>query len=375
MEDEIWVLGATGRTGRAVAGRLHAGGRPVVLVGRSLERLAGVAAGLATGPATGLATGLTTGSGGEPRVLAGSLQTALAELERSSPAVVVNTIGPFTGTATQVARACRRGTHYVDVANEFPAVESILDLHDEAADSDRTLVTGAGFGVLATESVLMRVCEGTETPARVRVDAMASVATEPGVIGSALAGSILDGVSAGGSRVEHGRLTRSPVGAEPSRLTTPDGDAVVTGSAPTGELLAAWRASGADSVVAASNLVPTGLVARVVPAVSAVFRVPAVARFGTRRLAQVPLKARSMPRRHSWAHARIEWPSGASREGWLRADDAMDFTVAVATEVALRLSRGEGRPGAYTPGALFGPELATAAGGEFLLDEATPSAG
>ena len=27
---------------------------------------------------------------------------------------------------------------------------------------------------------------------------------------------------------------------------------------------------------------------------------------------------------------------------------------------------GEGRPGAYTPGALFGPELAEAVGGKFL---------
>jgi hypothetical protein len=46
----------------------------------------------------------------------------------------------------------------------------------------------------------------------------------------------------------------------------------------------------------------------------------------------------------------------------------MDFTARVATEVALRLARGQGRPGAFTPGALFGPELAGAAGGEFLLE-------
>jgi hypothetical protein len=43
----------------------------------------------------------------------------------------------------------------------------------------------------------------------------------------------------------------------------------------------------------------------------------------------------------------------------------MDFTVAAAAEVAARLARGEGRPGAYTPGALFGPDLAEAAGGAF----------
>lgn len=356
MNNEIWVLGATGRTGRAVATRLRAAGGAVVLVGRDHERLAGLASEL----------------DGAPRVVAGSLEMALVELARSAPAVVVNTIGPFTATAARVVRACPPGTHYVDVANEFGAVAAILGLHREAADTGRSLVAGAGFGVLATESVLMQVCEGEPTPSRVRVDAVPSVATEPGVIGSALASSILDGAPAGGRRVEHGRLTRSPLGAEPTRLTTPDGDVVVTGSAPTAELLAAWRASRAGSVVAASSVVPTGVAARLVmPVASTVLRIPAVARFGVRRLAQVSLKASDMPRRHSWGHARVEWRSGASREGWLRAGDGTDFTVAVAAEVALRLARGEGSPGAYTPGSLFGPELAIAAGGQFLVDGAS----
>ncbi|WP_354179328.1 NAD(P)-binding domain-containing protein [Arthrobacter sp. UYP6] len=42
--DEIWILGATGNVGRALAGRLTAAGiSGVVLVGRSTERLAAVA--------------------------------------------------------------------------------------------------------------------------------------------------------------------------------------------------------------------------------------------------------------------------------------------------------------------------------------------
>lgn len=81
----------------------------------------------------------------------------------------------------------------------------------------------------------------------------------------------------------------------------------------------------------------------------------------------MPIKAAARPREHSWGHAVVTWPDGTSREGWLRADDGMDFTADVATEVAVRLSRGEGKPGAYTPGAAFGPDLAVAAGGAFLL--------
>jgi short subunit dehydrogenase-like uncharacterized protein len=44
----------------------------------------------------------------------------------------------------------------------------------------------------------------------------------------------------------------------------------------------------------------------------------------------------------------------------------MDFTAAVSAEVAARLARGEGKPGADTPAAAFGPDLATAAGGEII---------
>ncbi|MBN9102673.1 MAG: NAD(P)H-binding protein [Pseudonocardia sp.] len=348
MGDEIWVLGATGRTGRAVADRLHAAGHPVVLVGRDPGRLAGQVDGA--------------------RVVVGEIDDVLGRLHREAPAAVVNTIGPFTVTAPRVVRACPPGTHYVDVAAEYRAAAAVLDLHGEAAATGRSFVTGAGFGVLATESVLRKVCGGGEVPSAVRVDAVASVAAEPGVVGSALASTIVDAASFGGRRVTNGRLTRSRFGAEPATLTTPDGDVVLAGSSPTAELLAAWRASGADSVVAASGLIPAGVAARLLSAVSPVVRVPGVARAGVALLARVPLKSQDRPRRHSWARARAEWPSGAAREGWLRAGDGMDFTSAAAAEVALRLARGEGRPGAYFPGELFGAELAVAAGGEFILD-------
>ena len=190
---------------------------------------------------------------------------------------------------------------------------------------------------------------------------------EAGVVGPALAGSILGGLADGGQEVRGGRLARARLAADPERLTTPDGDTVTTASAPTAELLAAWRASRADSVVAASSLVPTGPVTRLIPAASALFRLPGVSAFATGRLARVRMKARPRPRPSSWAHARAQWPSGTVREGWLRAGDGMDFTVAATAEVAQRLARGEGRPGAHTPGALFGPDLAVAAGGEFLV--------
>ena len=90
--------------------------------------------------------------------------------------------------------------------------------------------------------------------------------------------------------------------------------------------------------------------------------------FAKGRLARVKLKARERPRPHSWGHARVEWADGTIQDGWLRIGDAQAFTGAVPAEVARRLLAGEGRPGAFTPAALFGPSLALACGGEYLAD-------
>jgi short subunit dehydrogenase-like uncharacterized protein len=136
-------------------------GQTVVLAGRDAARLASTASGL-----------------GGVDVISGSFDSLLTQMRIAAPAVVVNTIGPFARTSATVIEACPPGTHYVDIGNEFQGTLAVLDGHERAVATDRTVVTGAGFGVLATESVVFRVCEGRPAPARVRVDAIPSLATE-----------------------------------------------------------------------------------------------------------------------------------------------------------------------------------------------------
>jgi short subunit dehydrogenase-like uncharacterized protein len=348
MDGEVWILGGTGRSGRAIATELERRGVTPVLVGRDAARLAS--------------------AGGAGRtVVAGSIGAMAAEIRRQQPAVVINTVGPFTATAGPIAGA---GSHYIDLANDMGAVSALLGRH-----SDHTLVTGAGFGVTATESVVVKLCEGRPAPLRVRVDMVPSLAIEAGVIGDALAGTILDGmpgVEGGGRydgrRYSGGRLVRDRIGGDVSHLTLPDGSRVTTASFPLGELMAAQRASGAPDVVAASSEAPSSPVVRaVLPLATALLAFGPVRSFAKRRLAAVKMKAADRPRAHSWGHARLEWADGTVREGWLRVGDAQEFTGAIPAEIALRLLAGEGKPGAYTPAALFGPALAEACGGEYQI--------
>ena len=354
-DGRIWILGATGRTGRAVAAHLMANGFAPVLVGRDETRLQVVAERI---------------GGGATIKVAGSL-SAIAEMIASQrPAVVLNTIGPFTMTALPIAQVCPPGTHSIDLSNELPSVQAILALHDRAVAAGSIFVTGAGFGVLATESVVLKLCEGRPPAARVRCAAIPAVAVEPGLLGEAFAASITEGLALGGRRYEGSELVRASVLGNFERIPLPDGRMVGTAGASSGELEAARRASGASFAVAATSMVPsTSILRAMMPSLLSLMKIGPVRRFAARRIAAIEVKPSAAEKPQvSWSHARVEWSSGETRQGWMRTGDAMVFTVAVLASVAVRLAKGEGMPGAYTPGALFGHGLADKCGGEITVD-------
>src|SRR2546421_5466032 len=142
MKREVVVLGATGTMGRLIAAELAARGVSLVLAGRDEERLAQVSARAATAVV----------DLDDPASL-----RALCETAR----VVVNTVGPFATLAPPVVDAClATGTGYVDIGNELPAVQAVLDRDADARAAGVTLVTGAGFGLAVTESLLLTLVGG-----------------------------------------------------------------------------------------------------------------------------------------------------------------------------------------------------------------------
>lgn len=353
---EVWILGATGRVGAAVAAHLAARGVPVTLVGRNCARLEKVQTDLGRHDAVKI-------------VVADTSASMAALIARERPAVVFNAMGSYAETAVPIARAGMPGGHYVDLAGDLVAIPKLLDLDGAARAAGSTLVTGAGFGVLATEAVVAKLCEGRPAPSHVRVDALSSVSTEAGAIGEAFASAIVDVITTGGRRYDSGRLVTARLGSDVHVHRLPDGQTMKSAAAPAGELVAAQRMSGAPNVTVTTGLAPTSPIVRAaLQALTALLSIPRLRRLAVRRMARTTLKAVPRPRAHSWGHAVLTWADGTSREGWLRADDGMDYTAAVAAETAARLARGEGRPGAYTPAAAFGADLATAAGGTFILD-------
>ena len=147
-----------------------------------------------------------------------------------------------------------------------------------------------------------------------------------------------------------------------------------TGSMPTGALQAARRASGAPDAVSAAGAAPTAPIVRFVvsPMMAAMMKIGFMRKAGAKQFAKMPSPKRA--NEASWAHARVTSPGGRAKGGWLQAGEGMDFTARIAAAVAARLLAGDGRPGAYIPGALFGPDLVSEAGAHFVLGNEQQSA-
>jgi len=181
---------------------------------------------------------------------------------------------------------------------------------------------------------------------------------------------LIDAVAHGGRRYRDGHLERTRLGADHARIPLPDLPARDALAVPTGELEAAHRASGAGAVLAYSGEVPSGRTTRaLLPAVSALLAVRPI-RAGLQRLVsrmrlRPPVKSGEV----SWAYARLDWPGGTHREAWLRTGEGYGFTAKVAAHTAARISNGAAEAGAFTPGALFGTDLARDAGAEIITPD------
>src|SRR3954451_1369513 len=182
---DVLLLGAAGSSGRLIAAELAARGLSVRLAGRRHGPLENLARALA---ADGATTDVRTVDLSDPA----SLTEAIVGV-----GVVLSTIGPFARQAGPVIDACLAANmSYVDIANEWPAVRALLDRDEQARAHGVTLVTGAGFGPAATETLVLRLVEQIGgVPDLVRVAAAAGVTRQSDGVRQTIQESLAHGVT------------------------------------------------------------------------------------------------------------------------------------------------------------------------------------
>ena len=313
VTSNVLLLGAAGNSGRLIAAELAARSLSVRLAGRRRGPLEDLARTLA---ADGAAT--------EVRIVDVSQAASLAEAIHGV-GVVLSTIGPFARQAGPVIDACLAANlPYVDIANEWPAVRGLLDRDEQARAHAVTLVTGAGFGPAATETLVLRLVEQTGLmPDLVRVAAAAGVTRQSEGVRQTIQASLSQGVAIS---YRNGRVVREPLGSGATVLTFGGAQRQVL-PGPVGDLETARLASGAANVVA------------YIPAPTAHNR-------GT----------------DSYTWAEVVGPDGQTVTAELRTGEGVHATAAIAAEITQRVLAGVA-PGAWTAGQLFGAALVTDATG------------
>jgi short subunit dehydrogenase-like uncharacterized protein len=312
----LLVLGASGTMGQLIVREAVRRDLRVILAGRRADQLMQLASTLPAGQARAATVDI-----GDTATLAPVIGDA---------DVVLNTVGPFSRFAEPIVSACLQArTAYVDLANELPAVTALLDRDDEARRQGVQLVTGAGFGVVATETVALVLAHASPQPLKsIEVAAAQAVA----YASSGVQATIADVLAQGSPRYVDGRLVFSPLGEGATVLEFPDGPRHVI-PVPIGDLVAAQRATRAPNVVAYAPLP------------------------GERSVQ--PDQATDLC---SIALARGCTADGVQTEAEISFGEGFEASARIAIEVAVR-TLGTRRPGAWTPGQLFGTELALACGG------------
>ena len=203
---DVLLLGAAGNSGQLIAAELAARGLSIRLAGRRRGPLEDLAEALA---ADGTVTDVRTVDVSDVASLAEAI---------TGVGVVLSTIGPFTRQAGAVIDAClAAGVPYVDIANEWPAVRGLLDRDEQARAHAVALVTGAGFGPAATETLVLRLAEQTgAVPGLVRVAAAAGVTRQSDGVRQTFQEFLSHGVAI---TYRDGQVAREPLGSGATVLT------------------------------------------------------------------------------------------------------------------------------------------------------------
>jgi len=323
MQENWMIYGAGGYTGSLIALRaVECGHRPVI-AGRSAPAITALADRL------GLPHRIL--DLGDPV----ALQQALGDVD-----LVLNAAGPFLHSAVPLAKAClSAGVYYLDISNELQVFRGLYELDEEAKQVGVSIIPGVGFGVVATNCLARYVSELVGGANQLEVASrVASAQPGPGA-----AVTMQENLPYGGWIRVGGQLVSKEFFTGVTTIGFPDGPCEAM-PVPTGDLEAAFHATGASDVVAYAVSPPA------------------------RDVTGPDDEEEALPSTYrSFGWARATASDGSSAEAWLQTGDSYVFTPAASIRAVEETLAGS-KSGALSPAVAFGVDFAFTVQGATLID-------
>jgi short subunit dehydrogenase-like uncharacterized protein len=340
-----WMLyGATGYTGPLVAEEAVKRGHKPLLAGRSEGKLKPLADRL----------GL--------EYVAVSLDDADA-LARAVGRVklVYHAAGPFIHTSEPMLRAClAAGAHYLDITGEVHVIQNAFRYSDAAREKGIAIIPGVGFDLIPSDCLLKYVADQLPGATHLEVVLEALSTTHQVNISAGTAKSAIGSIPGMGNLVRRdGELVPIPFGSGARQFRFPDGEHWAM-PIPWSDIEMGYHTTGIPNITAYLTF-PLATI-RAVRLFGGLMRFMLRSRFvrkGLSSLVERLLPGPSESTRQtgrSYLYARVDNSHGESRQAWLEAPEAYQFTALVAPLVVERVLDGTVK-GATTPALAFGADF------------------
>lgn len=353
MSDRALVYGSYGYTGRLVTEQAVAAGLDPVLAGRTAREV----------EAQAVEHGL------EHRTF--TLETPqVVRAELADVGCVLNCAGPFARTADPLVDAClATGTDYLDVTGELDVFEALAGRDAEATEAGVTVLPGAGFDVVPTDSLAAHLADRHPDATHLALGFQGMTGVSPGTAHTAV-----DALGEGGAVRRDGRIESVPL-AHDVRTVDFGRGATTAASIPWGDVSTAYHTTGVPNVT-----VYTAQSERSVRALR-------LARHADWLLGSDPVQGalhglvdrcvegpdereRETGRMYVWGEARNADADGDDRiVARLTTPGAYAFTARSAVSLLQRVQGGEASPGFHTPAGAFGSDAALAVDGVERIED------
>lgn len=336
MAADVLVYGAYGYTGLLIVDEaLRAGLRPVV-AGRDPARVAETAA----------------GAGLEARVF-GLDDPASLDAGLSGCRVVIHAAGPFSRTARQMADAClRTGAHYLDITGEVAVFEELAGMNLAAAEAGVMLMPGAGFDVVPSDCLAVRLKELLPT-----ATGLSLAFHSQGRPSHGTQATIVENLGRGGLVRRQGELLAVPHAWKERDIDF--GETVKTCvTIPWGDVSTAYRSTGIPNIevyMSAPPAMRSGM--RLARPFTRLLGAGPVQRLLQRRIPPGGPAPDERARGYCllWGEALDD--AGNRAEARLRTANGYTLTAATAVGIARKVLDGQATPGFQTPAKMYGPDL------------------
>ena len=332
----ILLYGATGYTGKLIARRAQSIGAKLVLAGRDAGKIKTLAEPL----------------GFEHRA-APLDDSAGLDVLLNGITTVLHAAGPFSATSRAMAEACLRNKcHYGDITGEIAVFEAMAARDGAAKAAGVTLISGVGFDVVPSDCLAAHVASRLPDATHLVLALAGLDSPSRGTAKTAVEGIGLGTpVRRGGRIVMLGRPPRQ-------RFDFGHGarDCIGVGW---GDVSTAWHSTHIPEIEVyfeASRLLK--VMSFLGQHLGGLMRRPGVQRWLKAKIDQQPEGPSDAARAASGATilAIAENAKGGRAAALLRTPEGYTLTAATALDAALRLDRGETRPGFFTPSRAFGAD-------------------